>query len=78
MNRADAARNNNAYCQDSPLTWLDWNLDQERRELLKFVRVLTRLRREQPVFRRRRFFQGRPIYGAEIKDIYWANPMGRK
>ena len=70
--------NNNAYCQDSPLTWLDWNLDQERRELLKFVRVLTRLRREQPVFRRRRFFQGRPIYGAEIKDIYWANPDGKE
>jgi glycogen operon protein len=68
--------NNNAYCQDSPLTWLDWNLDQERRDLLEFVRVLTRLRREHPVFRRRRFFQGRPIYGAEIKDIYWAKPDG--
>jgi glycogen operon protein len=68
--------NNNAYCQDSPLTWLDWDLDRGRKELLDFVRMLTRLRREQPVFRRRRFFQGRPIRGADIKDIYWAKCDG--
>ncbi len=68
--------NNNAYCHDSPLTWLDWNFDEEQQELMVFVRMLTRLRREQPVFRRRGFFQGRPIYGAEIKDIYWVKSDG--
>jgi glycogen operon protein len=68
--------NNNAYCQDSPIAWLNWNLSDEQRALLHFTCELTRLRRAQPVFRRRRFFQGRPIYGAEIKDIYWMKPDG--
>jgi isoamylase len=68
--------NNNAYCQDSPLAWLDWNLSAEQRALLDFVRELVRLRKTQPVFRRRHFFQGRPIYGAEIKDLYWLKPDG--
>lgn len=68
--------NNNAYCQDSPIAWLDWNLSTEQQELLEFTRQLLELRRTHPVFRRRRFFQGRPIHGAEIKDLYWLNPNG--
>jgi isoamylase len=68
--------NNNAYCQDSPLAWLDWNLSPEQRALLDFVREVMRLRKTQPVFRRRNFFQGRPIHGAEIKDLYWLKPDG--
>jgi isoamylase len=68
--------NNNAYCQDSPLAWLDWNFSPEQRSLLEFVRELVRLRKTQPVFRRRNFFQGRPIHGAEIKDLYWLKPDG--
>jgi glycogen operon protein len=68
--------NNNAYCQDSPLAWLDWNLSAEQRALLDFVRELMRLRKTQPVFRRRHFFQGRPIHGTEIKDLYWLKPDG--
>jgi glycogen operon protein len=68
--------NNNAYCQDSPLAWLDWNLSAEQRALLEFVREVVRLRKTQPVFRRRNFFQGRPIHGAEIKDLYWLKPDG--
>ena len=51
--------NNNAYCQDSPLAWLDWKLSDEQRALLDFTRELLRLRKTQPVFRRRHFFQGR-------------------
>jgi glycogen operon protein len=70
--------NNNAYCQDSPLAWLDWNLSAEQRALLDFVREVIRLRKTQPVFRRRNFFQGRPIHGAEIKDLYWLKPDGRE
>jgi isoamylase len=68
--------NNNAYCQDSPVAWLDWKLSGEYRALLNFVREVIRLRKAQPVFRRRLFFQGRPIHGAEIKDLYWIKPDG--
>ncbi len=68
--------NNNAYCQDSPLGWLNWNFTAEQREQLEFVRQLLRLRKTQPVFRRRHFFQGRPIHGDEISDLYWIRPDG--
>jgi glycogen operon protein len=68
--------NNNAYCQDNPLSWVDWTLDAERLDLLEFVRSLIKLRRAQPVFRRRHFFQGRAIHGTDIKDIYWLRPDG--
>jgi len=60
--------NNNAYCQDNEISWVDWNLTQERRQLMEFVRRMIRLRREHPVFHRRHFFQGRPIRGSDIKD----------
>src|SRR6185295_14268529 len=49
--------NNNAYCQDSPLAWLDWKLADEQRALFDFTRELLQLRKTQPVFRRRYFFQ---------------------
>ena len=68
--------NNNGYCQDSPLSWINWELSEEQRELLAFVRLLIHLRRENPVFRRHHFFQGRPIHGFEIKDLYWLTPHG--
>jgi len=68
--------NNNGYCQDSPLSWINWELSEEQRELLAFVRRLIRLRRENPVFRRRHFFQGRPIHGLDVKDLYWLTPSG--
>jgi isoamylase len=68
--------NNNAYCQDSPLTWLNWDLTPEQRDLLEFVRGLIRLRKQNPVFRRRHFFQGRPIHGVDVKDLYWLTPAG--
>jgi isoamylase len=69
--------NNNGYCQDSELTWIDWeNVDEE---LLEFSRALTRLRREHPIFRRRRFFGGRPVRraaGTPLPDIAWLRPDG--
>ncbi|HSI65413.1 MAG TPA: glycogen debranching protein GlgX [Candidatus Saccharimonadia bacterium] len=68
--------NNNAYCQDGPLAWLNWNLSDHQSALLEFVRGLLLLRKTQPVFRRRRFFQGRPIHGGDIKDLYWIKPDG--
>jgi glycogen operon protein len=72
------AGNNNAYCQDNELTWLDWQLDDDRRDLLAFTGRLLRLRATEPVFRRRDFFQGRPITGGDVKDVYWINPAGRE
>src|SRR6266550_2860114 len=68
--------NNNAYCQDSVLSWLDWELDPERLKLRDFVCRMVHLRRTHPVFRRRHFFQGRPLHGSEAKDIVWLKPDG--
>jgi isoamylase len=66
--------NNNAYCQDNELSWYDW--DRVDEALLEFTRGLIRLRKDHPVFRRRRWFQGRPIHGSEVKDIAWFTPDG--
>jgi len=68
--------NNNAYCQDNDLSWVDWNLTPDRRRLLDFVQRMIRLRRDHTVFHRRRFFEGRPIQGSGIKDIVWLKPDG--
>jgi glycogen operon protein len=68
--------NNNAYCQDNPIGWIDWNLEQDDRELLEFVRRLVALRHRHPAFRRRDFFQGRPLHGSSLKDIVWLKPDG--
>jgi len=70
--------NNNAYCQDNEISWLDWQLDDARRTLLAFAHYVIRLRREHPVFRRRRFFQGRRIRGADVEDLAWFEPNGRE
>ena len=68
--------NNNAYCQDNEISWLDWNPNPERTQLLAFTRRLIALRRAHPAFRRRDFFQGRPIRGGGVKDIIWFKPDG--
>ena len=68
--------NNNAYCQDNELTWLDWHLTPEKRQLLEWTARLVRFRMEQPVLRRRRFFQGRPIFGSPTEDLAWFMPEG--
>jgi isoamylase len=68
--------NNNAYCQDSEISWYDWNLDERAGGLLAFTRRLIRLRREHPEFRRRKFFQGRPLCAAGMKDLIWLRPDG--
>lgn len=70
--------NNNAYCQDNEISWLDWKLDRPRRQLLEFRRFLIRFREEHPVLRRRHFFQGRRIRGSEVKDLAWFRPDGKE
>ena len=68
--------NNNAYCQDNEISWLDWNLPEENAALLEFVRELMAFRYDHPVLRRRKWFQGRSIHGSGIHDIVWFNPDG--
>jgi glycogen operon protein len=70
--------NNNAYCQDNETTWLDWDLSEEQRDLLDFVRRIIKLRQEHPVFRRRRFFLGRTLEGVGVKDVIWLTPAGEE
>jgi isoamylase len=69
--------NNNAYCQDNELSWLDWeNVDED---FLAFCEGLVEFRNRHPVFRRRRFFEGQPIIGGgELSDIAWFRPDGKE
>ncbi|MDO8107888.1 glycogen debranching protein GlgX [Isoptericola sp. b441] len=68
--------NNNAYCQDNPLAWIDWDLDEGEQSHLDFTSRVIQLRRDHPVLRRRRFFAGRPDHGgeSELGDIAWLTP----
>ncbi len=70
--------NNNAYAQDNATSWLDWNLDEPKRALLEFTSRLIAIRQGNPVFRRRRFFHGRPIRGEGVKDIVWLSADGNE
>ncbi len=69
--------NNNAYNQDGPLTWIDW--DAADKPLIEFTAALSKLRREHPTFRRSRFFDGRPVAreaGGPVPDLAWLRPDG--
>ena len=68
--------NNNAWCQDNALSWLDWELDAPRESLLTFTRRLVELRRRHPVFRRGRFLRGHGSAGS-LPDAWWFRPDGR-
>ena len=69
--------NNNGYCQDNELTWIDWSNTDEYADILDFARRVTALRAKHPVFRRRRFFEGRHIKSADRnRDIAWFNRDG--
>jgi len=70
--------NNNAYCQDNEISWIDWGAVNGDKDLIGFAQKVIALRRNHPVFRRRNFFQGRAIKGIGIKDILWLRPDGRE
>jgi isoamylase len=68
--------NNNAYCQDNQISWVNWDLDQHQRDLLQFTRWVFSIRRKNPVLRRRAFFRGIPLAGESEKDLAWLRPEG--
>lgn len=70
--------NNNAYCQDNEISWLDWNLGPQQAALLEFVRHVTDVFHQEPVFRRRRFFHGKALRGSQAPEIAWLDPSGRE
>jgi isoamylase len=68
--------NNNAYCQDNEISWIDWELDPGQREFLAFVERVIALRRSHAIFSRRYFLTGKPVAGEDFKDITWFTPAG--
>jgi glycogen operon protein len=70
--------NNNPYCQDNEISWVDWNLQPWQRELLEWTKRMIRLRQSQPVLRRQTFFAGAAPNGNGPKDITWLRPDGRE
>ncbi|MDX6285340.1 MAG: isoamylase [Frankiales bacterium] len=71
--------NNNVYCQDNPLAWVDWADMREDWALADFTEKVSALREAHPVFKRRRFFQGRPLRGSGgVADIVWFTPGGEE
>ncbi|HET9440054.1 MAG TPA: glycogen debranching protein GlgX [Longimicrobiales bacterium] len=70
--------NNNAYCQDNEISWYDWNLDADDHALFQFTCSVIALRRKHPALRRRKFFRGRKIRGADVKDVTWVRSDGHE
>ncbi|WP_008312648.1 glycogen debranching protein GlgX [Leptolyngbya sp. PCC 6406] len=70
--------NNNTYCQDNELSWLDWTLRESQEPLLTFTQKMLAFRSAHPVFCRRDWFQGRAIHGSDISDIGWYDPEGNE
>jgi glycogen operon protein len=75
--------NNNVYCQDGPISWMDWSLAEENADLIAFTAGLAAIRHAHPVFRRRRFFSGGALIrgagsGDELHDIAWFTPSGQE
>jgi isoamylase len=70
--------NNNPYCHDSELTWVDWHMDEEKRAMLEIARALGALRIDHPALRRRDFLRGAPARAGAGKDITWLRPDGQE
>jgi glycogen operon protein len=68
--------NNNAYCQDNEISWFSWERSPEQDAQAEFTAKLISFRTEHPIFRRPKFFQGREVRGAGVKDIMWLTPGG--
>jgi glycogen operon protein len=70
--------NNNAYCQDNEISWVDWTPDPVRSAFLEFVKRALALRRGHPALRRAEFFRGGPAQRPGLKDVTWLGPDGRE
>jgi glycogen operon protein len=70
--------NNNAYCQDSEIGWVNWDLDEDGKDLLRFVRRLIKLRNAYPILRRNRFLVGTYNEDIGVKDVTWLDPQGNE
>jgi isoamylase len=70
------AGNNNAYCQDNEVSWVDWDIPEWGAQQARFVRRLTRLRARYPILHRMRFFTGHEIEGLGVRDVTWINATG--
>ena len=70
--------NNNAYCQDNEISWTNWDLSPADHDFLDFTKRVIRIWRDNPVLRRRKFFQGRRIRGAEVQDVAWLDASGHE
>jgi isoamylase len=68
--------NNNAYCQDNEISWLNWNLSPENQAFYRFLKECIRIRKENPVFQRRKFFLGMTSKASNVKDVIWYNAKG--
>jgi isoamylase len=68
--------NNNAYCQDNELSWVNWDLDARGKSLLAFTQKVFQLRKTQPVLQRRNFFQGQNLEDSRFRDLSWFRPDG--
>ena len=70
--------NNNAYCQDNEISWVDWKLTPRREALLAFTRKMIKLRLAQPVLQRRGFFRGESLDDSRFRDLVWFHPAGHE
>jgi len=77
LNRTQGG-NNNGWCQDSAISWYDWELDENAKDMHAFTRRLIRLRREHCTFRRANFLRGELVNGSSLPDVWWFRPDGRK
>ena len=68
--------NNNAYCQDDEISWVDWRIEEKGKALIDSIKTLTKLRRKYPILRRNRFLTGEYIEELEVKDLTWINANG--
>ncbi|MDG5814578.1 glycogen debranching protein GlgX [Chitinispirillales bacterium ANBcel5] len=70
--------NNNPYCQDNDISWINWDISPEGKQQLDFTRFLIKLFKEHPVFQKRKFFSGRNRYSSKYKDVTWFHPEGHE
>ena len=70
--------NNNPYCQDNEISWIDWSPDDAWLDVYEVTKTALRLRREHPALRQRHWFEGRPTMRGGPKDLAWLHPSGRE